>query len=116
MNNNFLSGSLLVVFFIIRIILKFVIEDDIENFIYKHTPLDITESGVIENGISLSLSFLVVGLIKKYGLNNLSFNMNPYLEFASILIATVIMLILYEVYKRNKIINTINRGFNIKPT
>ena len=116
MNTNFISGLLLIIFFIIRIILKFVIEDDIENFIYKHTPLDITESGIIENGISLSLSFLVVGLIKKYGLNNLSFNMNPYLEFISILVATVIMLILYEVYKRNNRIKTINRGFNVKST
>ncbi len=116
MNTNFISGLLLVMFFIIRIILKFIIEDDIENFIYKNTSLDITESGIIENGISLSLSFLLIGLIKRYGLNNLTFNIGPYLEFVSILVATVIMLIFYELYIKNNRIKYINRGFNVKST
>lgn len=116
MNNNFISVLLLVIFFIIRIILKFVIEDDIDNYIYKHTSLDITESEIIENGISLSLSFLIVGFINKYSFHSLSIRMNPYLEFASIICATIIMLILYEIYIKYNGIQSINRGFNIKPT
>jgi len=112
MNNNFLSGLLLVVFFNIRIILKFILEDDLENFIIKHTSFDYTESGIIENGISLAISFLMVGLIKTHGFNNLNFKMNPYLEFFSILIATGIMLILYESYKKHNGIKYVNRGFN----
>ena len=113
MNNKFISGLLLVLFFIIRIILKFIIEDDLENFIYKYTPFDITESEIIENGISLSLSFLIVGLINKYGFNGLTIRINPYLEFISILVATIIMLIIYGLYKKNNGIISINRGFNI---
>lgn len=117
MNTNFISGLLLVMFFIIRIILKFIIEDDIKNYIYKHTTLGITESEIIENGISLALSFLIVGLINKYSFHVLSIRMNPYLEFASIICATIIMLIIYEIYikyiKYNGI-QSINRGFNIK--
>jgi hypothetical protein len=113
MNNNFISGTLLVMFFIIRIILKFIIEDDIQIFIYKHTTLDVTESEIIENGISLALSFLIVGLINKYSFHSLSIRMNPYLEFVSILGATIIMLIIYELYTKYNGIQSINRGFHI---
>ena len=100
MNNNYLNGLLLVIFFIIRIILKFIIEDDLDNLLIKYTNFDVTESGIIENGISLSLSFLAVGLINKYGFHSITIRMNPYLEFISILVATVIMLISHRFYKR----------------
>jgi len=100
MNNNYLNGLLLVIFFVVRIILKFILEDDLDNLLIKYTNFDNTESGIIENGISLSLSFLVVGLINKYGFHSLTFRMNPYLEFLSILVATIIMLIVYRSYKR----------------
>jgi hypothetical protein len=114
MNTNFLSGLLLVVFFIIRIILKFILEDDLEKLIIKHTLFDYTESGIIENGISLAFSFLTVGLIKMHGFNNLNLKLNPYLEFFSIFIATIFMLIIYESYKKHNGIKYVNRGFNIK--
>lgn len=100
MNSNYLNGLLLVIFFVVRIILKFIIEDDLDNLLIKYTNFDVTESEIIENGISLSLSFLVVGLINRYSFHSLNIRMNPYLEFISILVATVIMLIAYRFYKR----------------
>lgn len=112
MNNTLISGLPITVFFIIRIILKFVFEDEIETYIYKHTSLDYTESGIIENGISLSLSFLAVGIIKEYGLHSFNISTGPYSEFISILLSTIVMLVLYEMYKRIKNKKDIYRGFN----
>ena len=102
MNNTFLSGLLLVLFFIIRMVCKFIVDDDLDNFIIHHSPFDNVGREIIENGLSLSIAFLSVGLIHKYGLDNFKMNTNTYLEFFSILLGTIIMLILYELYKKTE--------------
>ena len=98
--NTFFSGLLLVIFFITRMICKFIVDDDLDNFVIHHTPFDNIGREIIENGLSLSLSFFAVGIIHKYGLEDFTMNTNPYLEFFSILLGTIIMLILYELYKK----------------
>ena len=100
--NTFLSGLLLVIFFIIRMTCKFIVDDDLDNFIIHHTPFDNIGREIIENGLSLSLSFFSVGIIHKYGLEDFTMNTNPYLEFFSILLGTIIMLFLYELYKKGE--------------
>lgn len=107
-----MDGLPIIVFFIIRIILKFIFEDEIETYIYKHTSLDYTESGIIENGVSLSLSFLAVGLIQEYGLHSFKISTGPYTEFTSIILSTILMLFLYGIYKMVKNKTDIYRGFN----
>lgn len=96
--NTFLSVILLIIFFIIRIIFKFIVDTDLDNFIIHYTSFDNIGREIIENGLSLSLSFLSVGIIHKYGLDNYKMDANPYLEFFSILFGTIIMLILYKFY------------------
>jgi len=81
---------------------KFIVDDDLDNFIIHHSPFDNIGREIIENGLSLSIAFLSVGLIHKYGLDNFKMNTNPYLEFFSILLGTIIMLILYELYKKTE--------------
>ena len=103
--NTFLSGLLLVIFFIIRMTCKFIVDDDLDNFIINHTLFDNIGREIIENGLSLSLSFFSVGIIHKYGLEDFTMNTNPYLEFFSILLGTIIMLFLYELYKKSEFKN-----------
>ena len=43
-----------------------------------------------------------MGIIHKYGLEDFTMNTNPYLEFCSILLGTIIMLVLYELYKKGE--------------
>ena len=60
MNKNFiLSGLLLVIFFIIRIICKFIVDDDLDNFIINYTSFDNIEREIIENGLSLSFAWSI---------------------------------------------------------
>lgn len=96
--NTFISIIFLIIFFIIRIICKFIIDDDLDKFIIHYTPFDNIERSIIENGLSISLSFLSIGIIRKYTLKNHIMNTNPYLEFLSILFGTIIMIILYKFY------------------
>lgn len=103
--NTFLSGLLLVIFFIIRMTCKFIVDDDLDNFIINHTLFDNIGREIIENGLSLSLSFFSVGIIHKYGLEDFTMDTNPYLEFFSILLGTMIMLFLYELYKKSEFKN-----------
>lgn len=99
MNKKFLlSGLLLVIFFIIRIICKFIIDDDLDNFIINYTSFDNIEREIIENGLSLSLSFLSVGIIRNFYFKKFVMVKNPYLDFFSIIFGTIIMLILYKFY------------------
>ncbi len=98
--NTYLSILLLVIFFIIRMSCKFIVDDDLDNVVIRHTPFDNIGREIIENGLSLSLSFLSIGMIHKYGLKDFKMDKNPYLEFFSILLGTIIMLILYEFYKK----------------
>ena len=113
MNNSYLSELILVLFFITRLILKFTIGYKLQAYIYKYTSLNFTESAIIENGISLSLSFLIVGLIKKYGFHNLNIKLEPHIEFISIIISTIIMIFIYELYRKFKITKEdANRGFS----
>jgi hypothetical protein len=76
-----LSGLLLVIFFIIRIICKFIIDDGLDNFIINYTSFDNIERKIIENGLSLSLSFLSVGIIRNFCLKKFVMITNPYLDF-----------------------------------
>jgi hypothetical protein len=97
----------------IRLMLKFTIGYKIQAYIYKYTSLNFTESAIIENGISLSLSFLIVGIIKKYGLHRYNLSLNPYNEFISIILSTIIMIFMYEIYRKFKITKEdANRGFS----
>tara|TARA_Y100000389_G_C17206136_1_gene386114 strand:- start:84 stop:467 length:384 start_codon:yes stop_codon:yes gene_type:complete len=98
--NTFWSGLLLVIFFIIRIICKFVVDDDLDSFVIHHTSLDNIGREIIENGLSLSFSFLFVGIIHKYCLKNFTIDRNPYVEFFSILLGTIIMLIINKLYMK----------------
>lgn len=102
MNRNiFLTGFLLVIFFIIRMIFNFIFDESLDNLVIYYTPFDNIEREIIENGISLSLSFLTVGIIHKYGLESFTMEKHPHLECISILLGTIIMLILYEFYKKS---------------
>lgn len=109
--NTFLSVLLLVIFFIIRMTCKFIVDDDLDDFIIHHAPLDNIGREIIENGLSLSFSFLTVGIIHKYGLGDFTMDTNPYLEFFSILLGTITMLVLYELYKR-----TVSKNIHIVRT
>lgn len=113
MNISYLSEFVLIMFFMIRLMLKFTIGYKIQAFVYKYTSLNFTESAIIENGISLSLSFLIVGLIKKYSFHKLNVTLDPHVEFVSIILSTIIMIVIYEIYRKFKQTKEdANRGFS----
>ena len=99
MNNNLLTILLLISFFIVRILMKIMIDKDLDNFFIENTNYDNVSREIIENGISISFAFLIISIIHKYLLRNFKINSNPYKEFISIVIGTIITIILYKLYK-----------------
>ena len=97
----YLTVFLLIIFFIISMVFSLFFDESLDNFVIYYTSFDNIERKIIENGISLSLSFLTVGIIHKYGLEDFTMEKHPQLEFISIVLGTIIMLILYEFYKKS---------------
>ena len=113
MNISYSSELILVLFFITRLILKFTIGYKLQAYIYKYTSLNFTESAIIENGISLAFSFLIIGLIKKYSFHKFNVVLDPHVEFVSIILSTIIMIFMYEIYRKFKLTKEdANRGFS----
>ena len=79
--------------------MKIMIDKDLDNFFIENTNYDNVSREIIENGISISFSFLIISIIHKYLLRNFKINSNPYKEFISIVIGTIITIILYKLYK-----------------
>ena len=97
--NNIGGVLLFILFFILRISIKIFFDNDLDKLFIENTNYDNISREIIENGISISVSFLFVGIVKKYFLHGFKININPFVQFISIIIGTILTISLYKIYK-----------------
>ena len=97
--NNIGGVLLCILFFILRISIKIFFDNDLDKLFIENTNYDNISREIIENGISISVSFLFVGIVQKYFLYGFKININPFVQFISIIIGTILTISLYKIYK-----------------
>ena len=97
--NNIGCVLLFILFFILRISIKIFFDNDLDKLFIENTNYDNISREIIENGISISVSFLFVGIVQKYFLYGFKININPFVQFISIIIGTILTISLYKIYK-----------------
>tara|TARA_A100001037_G_C15150431_1_gene638856 strand:+ start:5866 stop:6234 length:369 start_codon:yes stop_codon:yes gene_type:complete len=97
--NNIGGVLLFILFFILRISIKIFFDNDLDKLFIENTNYDNISREIIENGISISVSFLFVGIVQKYFLYGFKININPFVQFISIIIGTILTISLYKIYK-----------------
>ena len=97
--NNINTIILFISFFILRISIKILFDNDLDKLFINNTNYDNISREIIENGISISFSFLIMGIVTKYFLHTVKININPFIQFISIILGTIITISLYKLYK-----------------
>ena len=98
-NTLFLSVLLLVIFFMTRFLLRISMGEGMDSLLIRYTDYDNISREIIENGISLSVSFVTMGLMHKHVFRNFKIIHGPFIEVGSIILGTIITLLLYDIYK-----------------
>ena len=97
--NNINTIILFISFFILRISIKILVDNDLDKLFINNTNYDNISREIIENGISISFSFLIMGIVTKYFLHTVKISINPFIQFISIILGTIITISLYKLYK-----------------